>query len=787
MRTVLLLALIILGGQITQAADYVWNPANLLAASAPPNSPHPWTTELVPRPGGAQSPRVTIASGTGYYNYIAIPHSRLPAGTDYKVVMNCEVVTRTTLPKTFYIFARNSVGQGYDIWHKFVADPGVPRAIEFPLNLKTVAGGTWTIYVGCQGTGSLIIDRLAVQEGRGVTTQAPVLNATPVSNLPAGVSAATGYTAFTVDLPPASPVTTLSASGLLTADGATPVNSTIAAANVAGLRNLIAQAKATVGSKKIVIPTGVYRFEAASPIVLDGITDLTIDGQGSEFIFQRLYKGECFNLTNCNRVVWKNLALDWNWEYKRIASLGKVLSLSADQKTVQFEFADLTTAQTLQAANSPWMETYAMDPVTLTSLGKGGKYTINATSLIANGNRITANLAGAIPFTVGSSYMIRHLYYDMIAFKAASSRHITFDGITIYSLPGMGWLITGASHHWRLNNCKIVRRPGSRNPLTTSADGLHSNETAGNLQITNCEFTGLGDDAINLHDNAWQGGLAYGTGNAQLKFLNCPKHRLRLEAGDVIAFYNPDYSPLNQGATVAAVTYAGTPDVYAPTTTTTIDFTAPVPAGLSPLTIARNTKYGTRNVRIAGTVFKYTNGRGILLAGHDSTIESCYFRNVVSTSIQLHTEIVDNHWGEGNGATNIVIRNNTFENTNQGGRWEGAVIYGGANLPWGVTNYPLFHTLLLEGNRYFNAPGPAFSVKSARNVIARNNRVDYNQVPGNVTPYSGTLYVTNATDLALGGNTWVNWITPPNTTGVVYDAASTTNLSALTNRLEVKY
>ena len=634
------------------------------------------------------------------------------------------------------------------------------------------------------GGGSVIIDSLVVKEGRGITLTEPLHNAYPISIVPQGIPEATGFSPITIDAPTGSPETIISASGVLTADsGGTPVSEQVAAANVTGLRQLINQAKYTAGKKKIVVPMGVYRFSPNAAIQIDGIDDLTIDGQGSDFIYQKLYTGELFMITDCSRMVIENLNIDWEWSYMPIASLGKVVSLSIDKKAAEFEFVDLNAAQTLLASQMPWIGIFQMDPVSLWA-ERPSKFEMATTSLSSSGNHITATFANPVALEVNESYCIRHLYYQLIAFKLSNCQHLTFNHINIYSLPGMGWLNTGTSHHLQIINSSITRRSGSRHPLTTAADGVHANESAGDILISNCHFRGLGDDAINLHDNAWQGGLEYGSSNTELILNNCPKHRLRLQSGDVVEFFNADYSPTGVQLTVdGAPTFQGSPNEYAATTTATVNFTAPVPVGLSNLSIAINRAYDTRNVRIAGSTFQYTNGRAILLAGRDATIEYCYFRNVYSTSIQLHTEIVDNLWGEGHGADNIVIRHNTFENTNPSGRWEGSVIYGGATLPWGPTDYPLFDRILIDDNLFYNAPGPAVSLRSVRSVIVRDNRIQLSQSKPEMTAYSGTIYGTLCTNMALGGNEWRNWIAPSNLTGVAMVDSTTGDIELELNTL----
>ncbi|MEZ0295792.1 MAG: hypothetical protein ACAI35_04985, partial [Candidatus Methylacidiphilales bacterium] len=116
----------------TLAADYVWDPTSFYNGTHPV-SKNPWSTQWVPKPGATEvegnpkSIQVTVAKGTTFYNYIVIPQSRLGAGTEFTAVLQCRIAASTSLPKCFYMFARNSVSEAHDIWHKWVGDPGTSR------------------------------------------------------------------------------------------------------------------------------------------------------------------------------------------------------------------------------------------------------------------------------------------------------------------------------------------------------------------------------------------------------------------------------------------------------------------------------------------------------------------------------------------------------------------------------------------------------------------------------------------------------------------------------------
>jgi hypothetical protein len=732
--------------------------------------------------GGLQ---VTLPSSTPqntstFYEYLTTPSSILAGGNQYTAVITFRTATATNYPGNFYAYARPAAGgDKYDIRQSWIGEPGESsRTVTIPLDLGAYTAGTWIFHMGITGPGALIIDSLVIYNGSADATVLPVANGIPVSTLPTGVTAATGYTAFT----PANPGTsgpTVSMAGYNFV-----ANSTSAAAtNASQLQQALTDCK-NQGASKLIIPTGTYYLAKSSSISINNLDDFTLDGQGSTLVFRQLTGDGCaFLQQNCDRIVIKNLILDWDWAYKPIASLGVVSNLSADKKQCDITFPDLDATQTALTRVTPWTKLFQMDPVHLVHSVPGsysvpGGTTIAATS---TGNVLHVTFPSASSLVDGETYCIRHLYYEMACFKVLDNTHLTYDSVEIRSMPGMGWLFEAGMKNWQLDNCHIRRATGGRTPLTTAADGIHVTESEGNLIIKNGTFTGCGDDVINLHDTVYQGIVTPDTANsAKLTLANCPSYRLRLQTGDVVQFYDADYDNLNSSTAPVTRTVASVTSNNA-IPETTITFTAALPSTLSPQAILRNARFNTANVRIAACQFLYTNGHGILLSTEDTTVENCYFRNIFSTPIQFEANIVQPLWSEGKGASNVVVRNNTFENNNQGGDSGAASIWAGTSLPWGQTNVAVFNKLLFEGNRFFNSPGPILSLNNCSNVIARDNRVDTSELVSNATATSAAIVTTRSAGLALGGNSWFDWIPTPYDYGVVYDPAIITNIDTGTN------
>ena len=768
------------------SAVYTLYPASFVLS---PNGTNSRYTLSVASSGGLQAtlPAGSPQNDATFYHYLTTPSSVLTGGNQYTAVITFRIATATTYPGYFYTFARPTVGgtTQYDIWQTWIGESGsAARTVTIPLDLAAYTAGTWTFYMGMTGPGSVSIDSFVIYNGTDKTTVLPSVNSTPVSNI-SDVTVATGATPITITPPAVTTPNSMTVTTLVANDTTT----TTTDANALALQAAINAARAQHVTTLSFTP-GTYYLSGPRAMNFDTINDLTIDGQGAVLVWRQIDNdGEAFVIQNCNRLVFKNLVMDCDSTAFPIASLGTVSNLSADKKQCDFTFPDLTAAQTDIVRTNSWNNSsscriFQMDPVNLVNIGTGMYIPPSGTTVTAGsaGNVLHVTFPTAAPLATGQSYCVRQRYYEMAAFKVLNCTNLTFDTVNIYSMPGMGWLFEGDSDHLQLVNCNIVRRPGSRTPLTTAADGIHVTESHGNLSITNCTFTGTGDDVINLHDKCYQAVLTPDpVDTKKLTLTDCNSSQLRISPNDTLQFYDPSYANLNGSSTavtrqVATATSTGT--------TTVVTFTQDLPVPLSPLAIVRNTRFNTANVRIAGCQFIYTNGHGILLSTGDTTVERCYFSNLYSTPIQLEANIhqgVSSKWAEGHGVSNLLVQNNTFIANNRQGDSGGAAIWAGPTLPWGQSDTFLFTQLTFQNNQFTGSPGPVLYLNNCSNVVARYNRINYTGPIANATRYADALLVTRSEKLGLGGNLWVNAVSSPLTYGVAYDTTNTSTLNTSTN------
>jgi hypothetical protein len=748
------------------------------ALPTPSAAPAPTPAAVVYRwtpPASAPDGRVG-ATGGGWNTLISVPTGVLQGGHEYHAELAYTVVVSPPYPGnpffgSFHMFARSkTLGQARDVWLNWLGDPGEQGIARLPLVLAPA--DDWTFTVGCKGAGELIVSNLEIREGSGFT-YIPAATDAVVPASPATV--ATGCASIVLDPPAAGTGLEVSTQEFgMIADGADgPATPEVAAANALALSRAL-RACGTRNASRLVIPPGTYRLAPKDPLMVDDLYDLIVDGQGAELIYTKLLRNtSAWNMRNCARMEIRNLIIDWDWTLNPIASLSRVESVAEDRCSCVLAFPELDPAVVERLKTAEWSHFTPIDPVTLQGLDTVRLAPQVTARESAEAGTLKVSFSTPQPLTAGMHLMIRHLYYEMGAFKLNDCNNLLFDHVTVYSMPGMGWICRGDLHHLALKHCAIQRRPGSRRVFSTSADGFHIGDSQGSILIEDSEITSTGDDCINIHDNCAQG--VQKTGPNTLVLINNPKWRMKAAVGDRVELYRPDYAPIGFIGTVKTVTYTGKNKSDA-----TLEFAEALPETVSPLSIAFNHRYGTSGVRIVNN--RFDHGR-LLLSVRHATIEGNDFDHPSANAIQLATEIAGALWSEGSGNEDIVIRNNVIRGANKAGKFGGPTIHAVPVLPAGRTTYPLFRNILIENNRFIDCYGPFLSLGASQDVVVRGNRIEADALVPGANVLAGCVKVECSSSLYLGGNTWKTGVGQKKP-GILIDTATTHDAQTAGNRLE---
>lgn len=453
---------------------------------------------------------------------------------------------------------------------------------------------------------------------------------------------------------------------------------------------------------------GKYYFRTDKSIMLDGLKNVLIDADGAQFIFEN---PNYFHIVNCDCIEIRGLGITWNLDVSRLASLVKIRNASKESHSFELEFTELNEV----SADIPIMAFTKYDPETLTPGTRqdfkenyvyqfpGSIKTVEKTGH----NVLKVTHDGSLDnYTDGEVYLLRHHVYGGNAFNVYNTSNITFSGIKLYAVAGMGWLIENRSEHFQLLGCVTGLDPEhDDNRISTTADGVHIANTNGKFRISGCDFSFMGDDDVNVHDN-----IATVTDKLDEKTVEIYTNANNFAAGDTAIFSSKGFDRLGFSAEVTSVEGKK------------LTFDKELPDYIVKDCIVSNGSIDSGNYVISGNYFHENRARGLLLQSNNGLCENNRFYKTMANPIKVIMDISSGLWLEGTGVNGLVIRNNSFVECNVV-EWS-AQISISTNIDGKSADSTLFYNITVENNSFDNFYGRLVDASNVSNLNICGNRVN---------------------------------------------------------------
>ncbi|MHB1485856.1 MAG: right-handed parallel beta-helix repeat-containing protein [Saccharofermentanales bacterium] len=491
------------------------------------------------------------------------------------------------------------------------------------------------------------------------------------------------------------------------------------------------------------IKNGIYKFNNKVTININGLSNFCFNGNGSEFIFSDLGH---FRSNGCDHILLKDIIVDWDWEKERLASLIKVISITgnsdADDRCIELEFPELKTVDT----DIVFYQMNQYDSVTLTPGTENGQelyWNKMVAKKVEKG--VKANYLKIYPekesfpgLSVGDVFLVRHTTRRGAAFIATDCSHLTYNNIKIYSGPGGCFVVTGESHHIKLDACTIGIRPGSGRHMSADADGYHIVQSKGYHIIENCDFSYMGDDDVNIHDCIG------------FVFSRIDDHHIQMEnaisgiPGDVLEVRGPDFSDMGITLELTENKFVDQKSI--------LTIKEVIPPFIGETYLLKNLRYNSSHYIIRNNHFHHNRARGLLLQCSDGLVENNRFTGIQGAAIYVMMETLRGHWYEGVGVDHLVIRNNIFENCNVND-WT-SVIDLMAIIPDRKSDYPVFTDITIENNTFDEFPSGVIFINKSKNVRITGNRFKSTKERKTNKDNRGHFYVSHSADVVIEDNIW---------------------------------
>ncbi|CAG7627809.1 right-handed parallel beta-helix repeat-containing protein [Paenibacillus allorhizosphaerae] len=492
---------------------------------------------------------------------------------------------------------------------------------------------------------------------------------------------------------------------------------------------------------KLVFPKGRYHFwperaverhyyisnhdqEQTRHIVfpLLGFQHLTVDGQGSEFIFHGVLTP--FVIDESQHVTLMRFSVDWE---RPLLSQGTVTSVGDDFFDVQvppqytYEIID----RKLHFHGEGWTERVKgiieMDPQTCAPAYQSGDWLNYGHYAPISVDEIAPGLvrhSGSMKRkpAIGSELVFQCGKRNAAGIFIKDSEDVRVESVDMYHAFGMG-VIAQRTTDIHLDAFCVKRKPGSTRLFTTRADATHFVYCRGTIRIENCLFENQMDDPCNVHGIYLSIEEQIADDTLLLKLNHFQQTGVRvIGPGDALRF-------------VSAATFAP----YAQSTVKQVEpvnrhywlvtFDKPIPPGVAVRDLAENITWSPDLIVHHCTV-RANRARGFLITSPGKVLLEHNTISAPGAGIKISGDA--NSWYESGAVQDVTIRSNTFLDCNYCyPHWGKAVIDIDPVIQAPETLPACYHrNIRIEGNRFRTYELALVKGYSVDGLIFTNNVIE---------------------------------------------------------------
>lgn len=499
---------------------------------------------------------------------------------------------------------------------------------------------------------------------------------------------------------------------------------------------------------KLVLGSGRYYLDNKNTISLNGFKNILIEGNDTALVFSNVVSG--LDIRGCDCVEFKNIIFDWDWDKHPLSDIVVVRNADFKAGSLDFVFPENNDVD----ENMIFSAISECDPKTLTYGAKYSNkeiYIYQQPDMIKSVTKTDKNVLHVEhdghfrSFKNGDTFILRHYVYDTcFAGLNSESKNITFDGISLYGYPGSGFVVSSKTSHFQIINSYIGVDPEKKDIRHTSlgADAIHIANSDGCFNISNCDISGQGDDALNVHD-----------GLGVVKSIDGDKIQLTASAmylreGDTLKFRDEKFNETDITAEIKGLQYYGGEAYY------DITFTEDVSEKIGVGYIAYNTSCCSENYVIRDNYIHENRARGFLLQSSNGLCEGNKFYKTEMQAIKIVMDITHGLWYEGTGVDRLEIKNNEFIMCDYIGL--GEVITLGSNIDGKTATSMPFTNVSITGNTFTELSERVLNADNINGLDFSGNTIDAGtEMPKRKTgarAYFGK-YCSNIT---FENNVWLN-------------------------------
>ncbi len=513
---------------------------------------------------------------------------------------------------------------------------------------------------------------------------------------------------------------------------------------------------------------------------MDGVENITIDGNGSEFIFHgRMIP---FLVADSENITVKNLSIDYSEPFH---SEGTVVSVNQDEKYFDMAISDEYPYEIrnnqLIFVKSYYEHTLGQsilfDPNTMATAYQTENYTplttLSKSSVISRGvNDLTykyktdrnddyirrQGVTAALSVKEIEKGLVRIFNHrkqlppvGMIvvskgeqgdnrfapAFKLNDVTNFHAENVTIYHAGGMGFIVENCED---IELLKCVIEPSKGRHVSTTADATHFVGCRGQVTLKDCRFQNQLDDASNIH----------GTYQEVMDILD--SHRLGMRVGH---FQQLGFRLAKPGDTVGVVRLADSFHEYHTLTVKSteevngryhiITFNEELPSKIKVGDLIENlTAYP--DLLVEGCNISRNRARGLLLSTPKTTIiRNNYFSSEMEA---LLLPVESSSWYESGNAANVIIEGNTFQNSTTGGMDRGMIRFHTDDESDNIA----FSNIIIRDNKFDHFDNLILQVTNVDGLLFEDNVITHSDAYPQQFPSNPVVTIQYSKDIKFKNN-----------------------------------
>lgn len=491
-------------------------------------------------------------------------------------------------------------------------------------------------------------------------------------------------------------------------------------------------------------------------IWLRDMKNIKIDCSGSRFLFSGHMSA--VTLDNCENVEIRNCIIDWP---KPLAAEGIVTGLG-DGYIDMFVSSDIFPHHyrdgwlEFDVGNGEWypMSRYShiqFDAVTRTVRRASGDR-FSAKTIEDLGGDIYRFGCGYTDTSIGNIFVLRHNERMHAGIFTERCRSVVFEDITFHSCGGLGCLAQFCTDltYRRVNF--LPNTKAGRKVANGRDDGMHITCCSGRVTITECSFTGLMDDPINVHGCCVTAAEAVDSRTLRCRFRHPQAQGFFywVKAGDEIAFIERRH--METLGTLRASGYSlETRDTFL------ISFESDIPSRYlemidDPECMALDNLTNTAEFVCTDNRFGSCRARGILVSTPKPVLIA---RNIFASSGCAVLVAGDaNYWFESGACHDVEIRDNVFTDACLSSMYQfcEGIISICPVVPEPKTDKPFHSNIRITGNRFDTPDTPVLYAFSCKGLSFTGNTITSSPCADKWHGGTALIKLDHCIDAELSGN-----------------------------------